>query len=121
MKRKQITFIDDYSRQCYKPVIGEIVYIVESQTMWKFNEPDGTKAGDTSKPVFRLLKNCPTSNRGIEIEEGWLGAWCEDRTQKDSWSLDKWKVTKVIDDLTLTKSEQYEYESKFRVYLKKVE
>ena len=55
MKRKQITFIDDYSRQCYKPAIGELVYIVESQAMWKFNEPDGTKAGDTSKPVFRLL------------------------------------------------------------------
>ena len=117
MKRKQITFTDDYLRQCYKPAIGETVYIVESQTMWKFNEPDGTKAGDTSKPVFRLLKNCPTSNRSIEIEEGWLGAWCEDRTQKDSWSLGKWRVMKVV-NLPLKKSD---YDSKFRVYLKKVE
>jgi hypothetical protein len=121
MRRKQITFTNNCMRDCYKPKVGELVYIVESQTMWKFDEPYlGIKAGDSSKPGFVLSKNCPVSNRGVEIEEGWLGAFCADRTQTDSWSLGKWCVTKIADDLPLTKTEQYECESKFRVYLTKV-
>jgi len=97
MKRKQITFIRTYESQPLKPKIGDIVYLIESQTIWTGNDAYGRrKAGDVSPSHFRLsYKPARTIPGGNECVNGWLGAYCGNNTQSDSWALGKWTVISV--------------------------
>lgn len=122
-KQKTLKFVVDamdWPVSQFKPEIGEQVYIVESQTLFTGNDPRcNIKAGDTSKPAFRLSRECPrTSPGGQELEEGWLGAYCGNNTQKDSWSLGLWEVKDVID--LPTNGHGYTVEEVFKVKLVKV-
>lgn len=72
-----------------------------------------------SKPSFRLSRTpARTIPGGQECVNGWLGAYCGNNTQKDSWARGEWKVVAVENRPT---GDNWMIEEKFTVKLKRVQ